>query len=208
MSPFVNVRNVPFDMNVLASIFPNCKYIAEKAQALEIAGRIVRLKKGYYVASYEETGVALSNRLIANHLYGPSYISLETALRYYGLIPERVYMINSMTTKHSREFENPTGFYSYQHCEPEYFNIGVKIESENGINFLIASPEKALCDVINYSKNLNLRFMKDVEIYLEEDIRFDTDYLEKMDLNLIAQIAKYSRKQQSINTLIKFMSHE
>lgn len=208
MSPFVNIGNVPFDMNILASVFPNCGYIAEKAQALETAGRIVRLKKGYYVASAEETGIALSNRLIANHLYGPSYVSLETALRYYGLIPERVYKINSMTTKHSRVFENPTGIYSYQHCEPEYFHLGITMKNENEGSFLIAAPEKALCDVINYSKNLNLRFMKDVRIYLEEDIRFDIDYLKKMDVNLIREIAKYSRKQQSINTLIKFMCHE
>jgi hypothetical protein len=79
------------------------------------------------------------------------------------------------------------------------------MEQSDGVTFLIASPEKALCDVINFSKNLNLRFMKDVEIYLEEDIRFDTDELKNFNIDILEQCATVSRKQQSINTLIKYL---
>ena len=207
MTPFENIGNVPFDVNVLSGIFPNNKHINEKARALEKSGQIIRLKKGMYVASKMETGVELSKELIANHIYGPSYVGCEYALRYYGLIPERVYQITSVTTKHSRDFENAVGRFSYQNCSTDYFPIGIRIEQADGVSFLIATPEKALCDVINFSKCLNLRFMKDVETYLEEDIRFDTDALEKFDIELLEKCALASRKQSSINALIKYIKH-
>jgi len=207
MTPFQNIGNIPFDVNVLSSIFPNCKHINEKARALEKAGKIMRLKKGLYVASTMETGKELSKELIANHLYGPSYVGREYALRYYGLIPERVYQVTSVTTKHSRDFENSVGNFSFQNCQPEYFHIGIRMEQADGVNFLIASPEKALCDVINFSKNLFLRSMKDVEVYLDEDIRFDMDALENFDIQILEQCAPVSRKENSINTLIKYIRH-
>jgi len=207
MTVFEQIRNIPFDLNVLRSIFPYNKQIVEKARTLEKSGQIIRLKKGLYVASREETGIELSRELIANHLYGPSYVGREYALRYYGLIPERVYQLTSVTTKHARAFENATGHYDYHNCTSEYFPVGVKMESQNGICFLIATPEKALCDVINFSKNLNFRSMKDVEIYLEEDIRFDTTELERLDLDLLERCAAVSRRQQSINALIKYIRH-
>ena len=207
MTPFENIGNIPFNVDVLSSIYPNNKHINEKARALEQSGQILRLKKGMYVASKMETGKEFSLELIANHIYGPSYVGREYALRYYGLIPERVYLVTSITTKHSRNFENSAGRFSYQNCSPEYFHIGIKMENFDGINFLIASPEKALCDVINFSKNVTLRTMNDVETYLEDDIRFYTDALENFDTNLLEQCAKASRKQNSINALIKYINH-
>ena len=208
MSPFDFIGNVPFDLSVLSSIFPKNKQISDKARMLENAGRIIRLKKGLYVASQNETGKTLYRELIANHIYGPSYVSQETALRYYGLIPERVYLVKSVTTKHSRNFENFTGNYHYQNCSKEYFPIGVKIEENNSINFLIATPEKALCDLINFGKSLNFRSLKDVSIFLNDDIRLDMDRIDNLNISIIEKCAEYSRKQKSINLLTKFMKHE
>jgi len=205
MTPFVNIGNVPFDMGILTSLFPDNKCITEKARSLEEAGRIVRLKKGLYVASSEETGKNVCRELIANHLYGPSYVGREYALRYWGLIPERVNLITCVTTKHCRDFDNATGCYSYQNCSPDYFPIGVRMCTGDGANFLIASPEKALCDVINFSKNLYFRFLKDVEIYLEEDIRFDIDEIPNLNIDIIEECAAVSRKRTSIETLIKYL---
>jgi hypothetical protein len=54
---------------------------------------------------------------------------------------------------------------------------------------------------------LNLRFMKDVETYLEEDIRFDTDALARFDIKLLERCALVSRRQTSINALIKYIKH-
>ena len=208
MSLLTNIGIVPFDLNVLSSVYPETKHIVEKARRLESDGKIIRLKKGMYVVSPEETGKALNRNLIANHIYGPSYVSLQTALRHYGLIPERVHLIQSLTTKHSRSFETPVGNFDYKCCSKEYFPIGVRLENDNDITYLIATPEKALCDLINYSKGANLRFMKDVAQYLEEDIRFDMDTLSEFDMDILENCAIYSRKSQNINTLIKYMKHE
>ena len=208
MSLLTNIGIVPFDLNVLSSVYPETKHIVEKARRLESDGKIIRLKKGMYVVSPEETGKVLNRNLIANHIYGPSYVSLQTALRHYGLIPERVHLIQSLTTKHSRSFETPVGNFDYKCCSKEYFPIGVRLENDNDITYLIATPEKALCDLINYSKGANIRFMKDVAQYLEEDIRFDMDTLSEFDMDILKNCAIYSRKSQNINTLIKYIKHE
>lgn len=212
MSPFENIGNVPFDVAFLTSLFPECKHINEKARKLESQGRIIRLKKGMYVTDSRENNSVLCRELIANHIYGPSYVSMETALRHYGLIPERVYLIKSMTIKHSRDFENPTGNYSYQSVDKDYFPIGIRMEQEdsgasNRCTYLIASPEKALCDLINYSKNLRLRFMTDVESYLEDDIRFDTESLSEFDMDILEKCAEHSRRPESIKSLIKYIKN-
>ncbi len=75
----------------MASLFPQIKRGNQKLRLLEREGQIVRIKKGLYVCNPELTGRMLSSELIANHLYAPSYVSMSSTLRYYGLIPEAVY---------------------------------------------------------------------------------------------------------------------
>ena len=71
--------------------------------------------------------------------------------------------------------------------------------------FLIASPEKALCDLIANSSQVNLRYMKDVETYLEQDIRMDMDEFNKMDETIFEDYIKVGKKADSISTLLKFL---
>ena len=71
--------------------------------------------------------------------------------------------------------------------------------------FLIASPEKALCDLIANSSQVNLRYMKDVETYLEQDIRMDMDEFNKMDKTIFEDYIKVGKKADSISTILKFL---
>ena len=71
--------------------------------------------------------------------------------------------------------------------------------------FLIASPEKALCDLIANSSQVNLRYMKDVETYLEQDIRMDMDEFNKMNKTIFEDYIKVGKKADSISTLLKFL---
>lgn len=71
--------------------------------------------------------------------------------------------------------------------------------------FLIASPEKALCDLIANSSQVNLRYMKDVETYIEQDIRMDMDEFNKMDKTIFEDYIKVGKKADSISTLLKFL---
>ena len=89
-----NIGNVPVTTSVIASLFPELKSPEKKVVWFEKQGYIIRLKRGLYVLNPELSGKMLSTELIANHLYAPSYISMSSALRYYGLIPEAVYMRN------------------------------------------------------------------------------------------------------------------
>ena len=69
----------------------------------------------------------------------------------------------------------------------------------------MATPEKALCDLIANSPNVNLRYLKDVEAYLEGDIRMDIDDFLRMDVGIFERYTQVGKKGKSIETLIKYM---
>lgn len=198
-------KNIPVQTSAIASLYPNITSANRKVANLEKEGRIIRLKRGMYVVNPNESGKLLSLGLIGNVLYGPSYVSMLTALREYGLIPERVEVIESMTTHLTVSFENPVGTFEYHHCARDYYSIGITQREEEGITYLIATPEKALCDYIVCTPRLPLRFIKDTYIFLEEDLRLDMDAFMEMNVDVFRQCAAVSKKQQAINNLIKIL---
>ena len=197
--------NIPVSTAALASLFPENKAGGEKVRSLEQKEYVIRIKRGLYVVNPEVSRVPLSLELISNQLYAPSYVSMSSALRYYGLIPETVYTMQSMTIKHSRSFDTPVGHFDYSSINREAFHIGVTIIDKQTYTFLMASPEKALCDLIANSPKVNLRYMKDVERYLEEDIRLDMDEFLKMDASVFEQYIEVGKKASSIQTLLKYL---
>lgn len=200
--------STPFAMSALSDIYPSTKHISDKARRLEQEGRIIRLKKGLYVRSAED-GAEPMAELVANHLYGPSYVSMLSALRHYGLIPERVYATQSLTIKHSRSFDTPLGRYDYFSCGVNYFPIGVSQHYETRTQFLIASPEKALCDLLVKTRNLEFDSSNILLDYLENDLRFNTDALKKMDSGILRQCYENATtRQKNIAILIKLVENE
>ena len=99
MNELAVLKNIPVNTAAVASLYPNVKSANRKVANLEKTGRIIRLKRGLYVVSPEESGLLLSLNLIGNILYGPSYVSMLTALREYGLIPERVDVVLYLCTQ-------------------------------------------------------------------------------------------------------------
>lgn len=196
---------IPVTAPIIESLYPELKSASKKVAWLEMQGFVIRLKRGLYVVNPEHSGKTLSSELIANHLYAPSYISMSTALRYYGLIPEAVYVNQSMTVKHSRSFQTPVGYYDYKSISRKAFPIGVRSIHKGDYAFLMASPEKALCDLIANSSKVNLRYMKDVEMYLEQDIRMDMEEFYKMDATIFEDYITVGKKADSISTLLKFL---
>ena len=199
------IGSIPITTSVIESLYPELKSPDKKVAWLEKNGYIIRLKRGLYVVNPGYSGKTLSSELIANHLYAPSYISMLTALRYYGLIPEEVYTHQSMTIKHSRSFQTPIGNYDYKYISRAAFSVGVRSIHKGEYAFLIASPEKALCDLIANSTKVNLRFLKDVENYLEHDIRMDMDEFYKFDATIFEEYIKVGKKADSIATLLRFL---
>ncbi|MDO8582113.1 MAG: hypothetical protein Q7S16_04555 [bacterium] len=109
------------------------------------SGLFVKLRNGFY--TLQDSNPSLY--LIANKMYQPSYISLEKALSHYGIIPETVYTITSVTTKSTREFTSSKGVFSYQHIKQCVFT-GYSPMRFDGTVVLFASPEKALADYLYF----------------------------------------------------------
>ncbi len=220
MNELKNIGIIPVGFSVLGSMFSHLASPRNKVVQLEKSGQLVRLKRGLYVVSPTVSGEILSTELIANHIYGPSYVSMESALRYHKLIPESVYGVKSMTIKRSRSFENSIANFSYTFCPKEYYSIGVqqitretytldnKGVAQNSYAIFIASPEKALCDLIAYTPKLNPRFISSMREYLEEDLRLDMEQFYKMDINIFRECAKVGKKSAAINNIIKILENE
>jgi len=205
-NPLMNIASVPVRSSVIASVYPGIKAPNMKIAALVQRGELIRLKKGMFIVSPELTGSPLSLELIANHLYTPSYVSMTSALRYYGLIPEAVYTTQSMTTKHSRNFKNDLGLFTYHTISTEAFSVGLRrVQRDQRVAFIIASPEKALCDLIANSPKVNLRYLKEAAVYLEEDLRLDMDEFTKMNPDIFEQYIAVGKKPTSIKTILKLL---
>lgn len=202
---WTEIGNTPISFAELASLFPETKCKYNKISALEKKHDLLRLKQGLFAPHPNFSGHLLSLELVANHLYGPSYISLQYALRFYGLIPERVYTVTSMTTKHSQIFHNSLARFEYVHIDEKAFPIGIRAVVMDDATFLIASPEKALCDLIADISHLNLRYRNEILVWLEEDIRFDMDELFHFDTRILREYAKVGKKKNMINQLINII---
>ena len=205
MEVLSQLGNVPFTLPVVASLYPGVSAVSKKLSKLEDDGALLRLKRGLYVVSSEISGRPLSSGLISNDIYSPSYISCHTALRYYGLIPETVFTIQAMTVKHSRTFVNDVGRFEYTHISRDIFPIGLTRMSEGGVKFIIATPEKALCDLIATTSGLTLRYKSEAVRYLEEDLRLDMDCLDGMDTDILERYIEAGKKAGSIRTILKLI---
>lgn len=202
------IGNIPASNSVISSFFPEIKGKNKKISMLEKSGDLLRLKRGLYAISPKITGKPLSVELIANHIYPVSYVSCHSALRYYGLIPEEVLVIQSMTTKHSRTFINEFGCFEYIHINHEAFPVGIT-QINNGENsFLIATPEKALCDLVAITPMLNLRYIEETKTFLSQDLRLDMDEFYKMRIDIFEQYASVGKKANSIKTIIKLLQKQ
>ena len=197
--------NTPAYSAAIASLYPDLSGRNQKIAALEKSGSIIKLKRGLYVIAPEISGKRLSTELIANHIYSPSYVSMLTALRWYGLIPERVSITQSMTIKHTRKFTNRLGHFEYTYTDPKAFPIGLRSETDCDISFIIASPEKALCDLIANTSGVNLRYLSETQGYLQDYLRLDMDEFRRFDLSILEQYAQYGKKRTSIETLIRLL---
>lgn len=197
-----SLNNIPINSDVLKALLSNLKYPKNKISDLEKAGELIRLKKDLYVRKSNN----ISKELIANHLYGASYVSLETALSFYGMIPERVYAIRSMTTKRAKSFKTPLGNFEYKTVSVDYFNIGIRQEIvENQYVFLIAEPTKAVCDMIVTTPNLRLQSVKALRNYLTKDLRIDFEELKLLDKEIVKQCINMGKKKGELKRLLKFL---
>ena len=151
----------------------------------EKAGNLIKLKRGLY-----STGDVTNPLVVANYIFAPSYISFETALAYYGMIPERVYVIKSATYKKNKTklYENKLGRFMYEDVSKQVFAYGVDIVEIEGFKVQIASREKALLDMIASVAPRNS--IKEVEALLFEDLRINEDVYDELDKEKLMELAQ------------------
>lgn len=151
-------------------------------------GLLVKLRNGLYTLA----GTDVPKFLIANKLYLPSYISFETALSYYGMIPEVIYTIFSATTKASREFETGGNYFTFHKIKKEAF-FGYVPKKIDKVVVLIAEPEKALLDYL-YFVSLKKKSFND---------RLDIKNISKRKLLKLVKYFKNDKLAQLVREKIK-----
>ncbi len=202
----MELGNVPVSSSTILSLYPDLKSKRTKIGTLEKANEIIRLKRNLFIVNPDETSIKLSTGLIANHLLAPSYVSMQTALRFYGLIPEAVYTTQSMTFKAARDFQTPVGNFRYLHISREAYPVGITQIKEGNVVYVMATPEKALCDLLANTSGVNLRFKKEALTFLEDDLRLDMEKFQTFDRMILEEYAKVGKKAMSVQTIIKLLS--
>ena len=147
-------------------------------------GKLFKITTGLY-----ETNPNTPGYLLAGSIYGPSYISFEYALSYYGLIPERVTTITCATfdKKKKKQYNTDFGVFTYRDVPVLVYPEEIVLKEENNYSYQIATPEKALCDKLytlapldNYSNLENMLF---------NDLRIDVEGFKKLDVGKIEKIS-------------------
>ena len=185
-----------FDYPALMDALSSYANPRSKVTALLRSGEIIRVKEGLYVFGDDLRRRPYSRLVLANLVYGPSMVSLDSALSCHGLIPERVEAVTSAATRRSRSFDTPVGSFLYRQVPPGYFHLGMDRVDEGDLAYLIAVPERALADKILDDRGHKMRSRIDAERYLVDDLRIDREDVTGLDHELMERLAEaaHSRK--------------
>jgi len=200
------LSNQPLTHQLLADLLKDYKRTNDKILALKAYGLIEPVKKGLYIAGRSLGADRPESALLANHMLGPSYLSMESALAHYGLIPEKVFAITSMTTKASRKFQTNIGLYTYTTLPLPYYAFGLATVSlSKDQQAIMAIPEKALCDKIATTAGITLRSQSSARDYVFGNLRMEEEDLAKFDLNAMLSWLENAPKRESLEMLIKMI---
>jgi hypothetical protein len=184
------------DYQQLTSLLRRYAKPRDRITALLAAGELIRVRKGLYVLGDRYRREPLVRELLANLIYGPSYVSLDYALSRHGLIPERVAEVTSVTTGEHRRFVTPMGVFSYRKITPRRYSEGIEWHGDGVARYLMASPEKALADKVASDRRLRRPTNAALRAYLLDDLRIDPDQLATLDLGRLDRIADAYRSHR------------
>jgi hypothetical protein len=205
------IEGEEFDYQTLLDSLKQYERPRDKISSLLRQKAIIRVKKGIYVFGPKHVRRPFSREILANMIYGPSCISLDFALHYHGLIPERVEAVTSVTTGRGRRFFTPVGLFIYRPIASGAFPVGIdQVQLDGGRSFLIAVPEKALADKIQDDRGTGIRSQEDMQRYLMESLRIDAESLKKLRTETLSILAERygSRKLQLLNKVIARLREE
>lgn len=166
------------------------------------ANSLFPLVKGLY-----ETNSSTPGYYLSSSIYGPSYLSFEFALSYHNLIPEKVVIYTSATYSKNKkkEYINKFGLYRYRDVPKKAFPYGIKVDIINDYSVLMATPEKAICDMLyicETQKNVN-----NLKLLMFEDLRINIDGFSKVNKEVLKNICTLY-KSQNLKLLHKILEGE
>ena len=161
------------------------------------------MKRSMYIIANKSNRCPVSNLFLANHLVSPSYVSLETALSHYRLIPERIESITSITSKKTRRYQNPLGHFIYRHVKQSCYTFFIAEKDEFGRQYYIATPEKALVDYLYF----HTTHLPNVSAsYFSDSLRLQNmERLSVKKLLLAAQCFEQKKLSATVKTLIGYI---
>ena len=187
-------------------------YLKEKYKDYtDVNGKIKRdIDKGILfplVRGIYETNSSVDGFLLASYIYGPSYLSFEYALSFHNIIPERVVVYTNATfnKRKSKFYQNHFGLFTYRDVPNTAFPFSVKAYEENGYAYFIASPEKALCDLL-YIKE-PVRSIKELKMVLFDDLRINKDAFGQLNFGDILFLS-YKYISNNMKYLRKYIESE
>mgnify|MGYP005848714245 CR=1 FL=1 len=193
---------VPFSHGALLPMLKNYRRPNDKIAEWLRQGVLLPVKRGLYVLGQSESAPCLP--LVANRLYGPSCVSLDYALAWHGLIPERAHQITSVCTGRGRTIDNGLGRFSYARLPAQVYPCGIAQASvSDHETFLIASPAKALCDKLVLTPRLRATSRASMQRFLLEDLRIDGNDLRDLDLDIVRAYAQGGVKTAQLQALLR-----
>ncbi|HOW06963.1 MAG TPA: hypothetical protein PLQ28_03960 [Flexilinea sp.] len=165
------------------------------------AGKIYQLRRGLYSIAPPYQKKQPHPFLVANHLQKASYISLQSALSFYGLIPEVVNITTSVSTGRPERLETPLGIFEFRHIKPELL-FGYRMVELGEQSAFVATPEKALLDLIY------LQAGSDSAAYLKELRLQNTEKLDKDLLRKHSEKFNTPKLQNAVNGFLQIMYGE
>jgi predicted transcriptional regulator of viral defense system len=184
-------RGLPvIEVGLLLAGIPNPDSLKVQISRWEKAGKLIQLRRGVYLLADAYRQVEVYEPYIASILKKPSYLSLEKALEYHGLIPEAVKVYTSVTTKRAAKFSSPAGIFSYRHIKKSLF-WGYKSVTLRRQTAFIATPEKAL-----YGVKISNKYLEGLRLQNLEQINLDTvlEYAKKFKKPGMLRVAKVIKK--------------
>lgn len=182
-------------------------YASPKARLTRMikSGDVIQVRRGIFLDAHEKTGYSLKS--LAAVIYGPSYISFEYALAHYGLIPEQVQAVTSAAyhKNKNRRFSTSVGDFYYYYLPTAVFPYGVMLGSENDQSYLIATPEKALCDTLYKTRGIGS--LKAIQALLFEDWRMEREAVLSLDREGLIFLAPLYKKKV-FRLLLKWLEGE
>lgn len=163
-------------------------------------GYLIPIRRDLYLIKNTKR-IPLNSFEIASIIYGPSYVSFESALSYHGWIPEAVRTITCASVKRAKEFETPIGIFSYEHIPTKAFSFGVEQHQQGALTLFIASPIKALADIV-YARRRTWESMED----LSNDLRIEIESFQNSDRKLFVELIENypsPRVKKALNVLLK-----